>query len=33
MAAARPVATRSADPLINDPFAAPLVKAVGICGE
>jgi methyltransferase (TIGR00027 family) len=30
VAAARAVATRSADPLINDPFAAPLVKAVGI---
>src|ERR1700694_3847070 len=28
-AAARAVATRSADPLINHPFAAPLVQAVG----
>jgi methyltransferase (TIGR00027 family) len=30
VAAARAVATRAADPLITDPFAAPLVQAVGI---
>jgi methyltransferase (TIGR00027 family) len=30
VAAARAVATKSADPLINDPFAEPLVQAVGI---
>jgi methyltransferase (TIGR00027 family) len=30
VAAGRAVATRSADPLINDPFAEPLVRAVGI---
>jgi methyltransferase (TIGR00027 family) len=30
VAAARAVATRSPDPLISDPFAGPLVKAVGI---
>jgi methyltransferase (TIGR00027 family) len=30
VAAARAVATAEADPLINDPFAAPLVRAVGI---
>jgi methyltransferase (TIGR00027 family) len=30
VAAARAVATRTADPLITDPFAAPLVRAVGI---
>src|SRR6478672_3198771 len=30
VAAARAVATRSPDPLISDPFAEPLVKAVGI---
>jgi O-methyltransferase involved in polyketide biosynthesis len=29
-AAARAVATRSANPLIDDPFAEPLVRAVGI---
>ena len=30
VAAARAVASREADPLIDDPFAAPLVRAVGI---
>ena len=30
VAAARAVATRSADPLINDQFAEPLVRAVGV---
>jgi O-methyltransferase involved in polyketide biosynthesis len=30
VAAARAVATRTADPLITDPFAEPLVQAVGI---
>jgi methyltransferase (TIGR00027 family) len=30
VAAARAVATKDADPIINDPFAAPLVRAVGI---
>jgi O-methyltransferase involved in polyketide biosynthesis len=30
VAAARAVATRSDDPLIDDPFAEPLVKAVGV---
>jgi methyltransferase (TIGR00027 family) len=30
VAAARAVATKTADPLIEDPFAEPLVKAVGI---
>jgi methyltransferase (TIGR00027 family) len=30
VAAARAVATEDPDPLINDPFAAPLVRAVGI---
>lgn len=30
VAAARALATREADPLIDDPFAAPLVRAVGI---
>jgi methyltransferase (TIGR00027 family) len=30
VAAARAMATRSPDPLISDPFAEPLVKAVGI---
>src|SRR5258707_13792364 len=30
VAAARAIATRSPDPLISDPFAEPLVKAVGI---
>ena len=30
VAAARTVATRRPDPLINDPFAESLVKAVGI---
>jgi methyltransferase (TIGR00027 family) len=30
VAAARAVATAETDPLINDPFAAPLVRAVGI---
>lgn len=30
VAAARAVATKSADPLINDPFAEPLVRAVGV---
>jgi len=30
VAAARAVATRSANPLIDDPFAEPLVRAVGI---
>src|SRR5258707_5323228 len=30
VAAARAAATRSPDPLISDPFAEPLVKAVGI---
>jgi methyltransferase (TIGR00027 family) len=30
VAAARAVATRSVDPLISDPFAEPLVQAVGI---
>jgi methyltransferase (TIGR00027 family) len=30
VAAARAVASRSADPLIDDPFAEPLVRAVGI---
>ncbi|HME80258.1 MAG TPA: class I SAM-dependent methyltransferase [Mycobacterium sp.] len=30
VAAARAVATEDADPIINDPFAAPLVRAVGI---
>ncbi|MDT5029769.1 MAG: hypothetical protein QOE61_6947 [Micromonosporaceae bacterium] len=30
VAAARAVATRSPDPLVSDPFAEPLVKAVGI---
>jgi O-methyltransferase involved in polyketide biosynthesis len=29
VAAARAVATRTADPLITDPFAEPLVRAVG----
>ena len=30
VAAARAVATAAADPLINDPFAEPLVRAVGV---
>ncbi|OBK34368.1 SAM-dependent methyltransferase [Mycobacterium sp. 1245111.1] len=30
VAAARALATADADPIINDPFAAPLVRAVGI---
>lgn len=30
VAAARAVATKAADPLINDPFAEPLVRAVGV---
>jgi methyltransferase (TIGR00027 family) len=30
VAAARAVASNSADPLINDPFAEPLVRAVGV---
>ena len=30
VAAARALATRSADPLIDDPFAEPLVRAVGV---
>jgi methyltransferase (TIGR00027 family) len=30
VAAARAVATKAADPLINDPYAEPLVRAVGI---
>ncbi len=30
VAAARAVATNAADPLINDPFAEPLVRAVGV---
>ena len=30
VAAARAVATKSADPLINDPYAEPLVRAVGV---
>jgi methyltransferase (TIGR00027 family) len=30
VAAARALATKDADPIINDPFAAPLVRAVGI---
>src|SRR5206468_11864330 len=30
VAAARAVASRDADPLIDDPYAAPLVRAVGI---
>jgi O-methyltransferase involved in polyketide biosynthesis len=30
VAAARAVASRRADPLVNDPFAEPLVKAAGI---
>ncbi len=30
VAAARALATEHADPIINDPFAAPLVRAVGI---
>jgi methyltransferase (TIGR00027 family) len=30
VAVARALATRDADPIINDPFAAPLVRAVGI---
>jgi methyltransferase (TIGR00027 family) len=30
VAAARALATRDTDPIINDPFAAPLVRAVGI---
>ena len=30
VAAARAVASRSPDPLINDPFAEPLVRAVGV---
>jgi methyltransferase (TIGR00027 family) len=30
VAAARAVATKSGDPLINDPFAEPLVRAVGV---
>jgi methyltransferase (TIGR00027 family) len=30
VAAARALATRDKDPIINDPFAAPLVRAVGI---
>jgi methyltransferase (TIGR00027 family) len=30
VAAARALATEDADPIINDPFAAPLVRAVGI---
>src|ERR1700676_564263 len=30
VAAARAVATKSGDPLIDDPFAEPLVKAVGV---
>jgi O-methyltransferase involved in polyketide biosynthesis len=30
VAAARAVATRGANPLIDDPFAEPLVRAVGI---
>jgi O-methyltransferase involved in polyketide biosynthesis len=30
VAAARAVATRSANPLIDDPFAEPLVRVVGI---
>ncbi len=30
VAAARALATDDTDPIINDPFAAPLVRAVGI---
>ena len=30
VAAARAVASREADPLFDDPFAAPLVRAVGL---
>ena len=30
VAAARALASRDTDPIINDPFAAPLVRAVGI---
>ena len=30
VAAARALASREADPLIDDPFAEPLVRAVGI---
>src|ERR1700678_3909452 len=30
VAAARALATKDADPIINDPFAADLVRAVGI---
>jgi O-methyltransferase involved in polyketide biosynthesis len=30
VAAARALATREAEPLIDDPFAEPLVRAVGI---
>ena len=30
VAAARALATEDTDPIINDPFAAPLVRAVGI---
>jgi O-methyltransferase involved in polyketide biosynthesis len=30
VAAARALATEDNDPIINDPFAAPLVRAVGI---
>ena len=30
VAAARTLASREADPLIDDPFAEPLVRAVGI---
>ncbi len=30
VAAARAVASRSPDPLVNDQFAAPLVSAVGV---
>ena len=33
VAAARTVATRRPDPLINDPFAESLVKAVGSGGS
>src|ERR1700741_1372259 len=30
VAAARPAASRRPDPVINDPFAEPLVRAVGL---
>jgi O-methyltransferase involved in polyketide biosynthesis len=30
VAAARAAATTSAEPVINDPFAEPLVRAVGV---